>query len=77
MFVVVAVSLLPVAAVTLAALSWWEERLFGGPAAESPRHARTSSRRRHLRLIHGGRAARAAGTAAGDGNAATARRDAA
>jgi hypothetical protein len=54
-FVVVAVLLLPLAGVTLAALSWWEERLFTTP--ETPRHARAphSRRRHHLRLIPGGR----------------------
>ncbi|WP_030383252.1 MULTISPECIES: hypothetical protein [unclassified Streptomyces] len=55
MFVVVAVLLLPLAGVTLAALSWWEERLFTTP--ETPRHARTPHHRRHLRLIPGGRTA--------------------
>ncbi|GHE36690.1 hypothetical protein [Streptomyces griseoaurantiacus] len=81
MIVVIAVLLLPVAGAMLAALSWWEERLFTAP--EAPRHARAprqhrhEHRHRHLRLIPGGRAARPAGTA-GDAAAAHAEhRDAA
>ncbi|WP_405463794.1 hypothetical protein OG783_06070 [Streptomyces jietaisiensis] len=83
MIVVIAVLLLPVAGAMLAALSWWEERLFTAP--ESPRHARAPRqhrhqhrhRHRHLRLIPGGRAARPAGTAGEAAAAHAEHRDAA
>jgi hypothetical protein len=72
--VVIAVSLLPVAGAMLAALSWWEERLFTAP--EAPRHARAPRQHRHLRLIPGGRAARPA-TAGGVAASRAEHRDAA
>lgn len=77
MIVVIAVLLLPVAGAMLAALSWWEERLFTAP--EAPRHARAprQHRHRHLRLIPGGRAARPAGTAGEAAAAHAEHRDAA
>jgi hypothetical protein len=79
--VVIAVLLLPVAGAMLAALSWWEERLFTAP--EAPRHARAprqhrhQHRHRHLRLIPGGRAARPADTAGEAAAAHAEHRDAA
>ncbi|MDX3363058.1 MULTISPECIES: hypothetical protein [Streptomyces] len=81
MIVVIAVLLLPVAGAMLAALSWWEERLFTAP--EAPRHARAprqhrhQNRHRHLRLIPGGRAARPVGTAGEAAAAHAEHRDAA
>ncbi|WP_405693719.1 hypothetical protein OHA99_02510 [Streptomyces coelicoflavus] len=69
--VTVAVLLLPGLGLLLFTMTYLEDRLFGDPGP--PRHAR----RRHLRLLPGGRGRRSPGPRPGPAEARTADRNAA